>query len=74
VEADGPRLGEDLERAKEDGAVGGRRTGGGDLRRVAAGDNEEAPEAEHVGRAELEQQVRRSRSCAWVNTGTLIGQ
>jgi hypothetical protein len=59
LEADGPRLGEDLEGAKEDGAVGGGRRGGGDLRRVAAGDSEEAPEAKHVGRAGLEQQVRR---------------
>ena len=71
MEADGPRLGEDLEGAKEDGAVGGVRRGGGDLRRVAAGDREEAPEAEHVGRAGLNQ-VRRSRTR--VNTETLIGQ
>lgn len=46
---DGPRLGEDLEGADEDDAVGG---GGGDRCRVAegkaAGDGEEALEAEHV--------------------------
>jgi hypothetical protein len=53
LEADGPRLGEDLEGANEEGAVGGGREGGGYRRRAAAaqvaGDGEEAPEAEHAG-------------------------
>jgi hypothetical protein len=51
LEADGPLLGEDLEGADEDGAVrGGRRgRGGGEHRRVAAADAEDAPEAEHAG-------------------------
>ena len=53
MDADGPRLGEDLEGADEEGAVGGGRGGGGNRRRAAAaqvaGDGEEAPEAEHAG-------------------------
>ena len=53
MDADGPRLGEDLEGADEEGAVGGGRGGGGDRRRAAAaqvaGDGEDPPEAEHAG-------------------------
>lgn len=72
MEADGPLLDEDLEGAKEDGAVGGGRRGGGDLRREAAGNSDEAPEAEHVG-------VGRAGTVAAgaeepVNAGRLIGR
>jgi hypothetical protein len=57
VEADGLRLGEDLEGTNEQGAVRG---GGGAARRCVAasevaGDGEEAPEAAHPG---LERRVR----------------
>lgn len=60
LEADGLRLGEDLEGTDEEGAVGGG--GCGARRRVSAGevtgDGEEGPEAAHAGAAGEERRVR----------------